>query len=995
MLMLSACIQAVAPHNIPMGENAPYRYHAFISHSYSEEATRYAKKLARFLRKFKTPKELLKERPELPRKPGTVYYPKIFFQGGDLYRVMPGVLADSDFLIVICTKDYAMAGTSPEKPLCYADIATASFLGRAVIPGEPHGIPLSQINDVLTAADEKRLEHLVPIICRPYGDKDDPRNYFPPILRILNYAAPDTGTTPREKEEFVAVAAQLLGVTKAELLDPWKIEEKRRKAFCAFWIIGFILALLIGIAKAWSYYFPHYSYYADYVERDNIPQGIHPLNKEERRLRSEHYRITEQFHNITRIERLNPEGNPSQTPAGHGREDRPASYELIYDTTAKKETVLKHLCYDSHGKLIQERAFSGHSVLFFFPKQTHDGTSSIINGCAAFAMGPEDEFEHYRSKFRNINHMEREVKNGLVTHVYFKDIHDNDAPDTHGVWGLQYERDDKGRICSVTYLNKDKQPCRDIHGATGCRYEYSPDDELLSVTYVNKTDGREIPAIGEWGWAKVRYTYAVADGNATTTELLSSVNPDNIISKVETEYKNGHATKTVIKSASDSDTICVSYNRDGYAQDVRHGDINGTPRPIHENVSRITYDYDDKANITSMHFYGPDFNTRCTPSLGFSAVWLKYKNNRPVRIYLFDEKGHLHMKGSRMTHIVLGYDNKDNNDLEEYYDAEQRLCRGPENYAIAKRKYDTLHNLCSESYFDTHHTPCLNDKGYAKVEFTRDEDRIIERYFDTENKPCNSVEGYAVCRRKTGSEPLPEWEDYYDTEGKRCCDRRGYAKVSRTYQNGNIVAESYEELDDNGELRPVQHGCAKVTFSRNEENGSMIESYFDSENRLCNNAAGYAILHRKTGSGELPEWEAYYEAPGKRCCDIQGHAQVRRTYKNGALMEESYDELDGNGELRPVQHGWAQTRWTYDNDGNMLSMGFYDAVGNLYNHPDGYALDTWAYDSQGRLISEEFFDENQHPCISSEGYSRAVYRYDTAGNPLPPEYYAHDMKCRD
>ena len=72
--------------------------------------------------------------------------------------------------------------------------------------------------------------------------------------------------------------------------------------------IAAVLAVAAGL-WCWDYFVPHYSYYADYVEFNNIPQGIgKELTKEQIAQRDVHYRFRRQRGQLRQVESLNSAG---------------------------------------------------------------------------------------------------------------------------------------------------------------------------------------------------------------------------------------------------------------------------------------------------------------------------------------------------------------------------------------------------------------------------------------------------------------------------------------------------------------------------------------------------------------------------------------------------------------------------------------------------------------------------------------------------------------
>lgn len=96
-----------------------------------------------------------------------------------------------------------------------------------------------------------------------------------------------------------------------------------------------------------DYYAPHYSYFSDYAEFYNIPQGLGELSEEDITHMESHYRFTTQRRKVRRVENLNSRGFPILTPHIPGHAECPVSMDIHYDADSGR--VTEHVYCDAEG----------------------------------------------------------------------------------------------------------------------------------------------------------------------------------------------------------------------------------------------------------------------------------------------------------------------------------------------------------------------------------------------------------------------------------------------------------------------------------------------------------------------------------------------------------------------------------------------------------------------------------------------------------------------
>ena len=222
-----------------------YTYSAFISYSSKDEKV--AKALWKKLECYRLPAVLQKQYEEIPEKIHVFLDQGDIVPGDTVEKALCRELADSKKLIIICSPNSAK---SP-----YVELEVKNFLSLG-----------HSFNDIIPYIIEGEIDRESPNNCYVtslFGDSDKDTINGVSVLRDGKWKA------------FVGVLANLLDVKFDEIYKREKVRKNRITAACS--ALGVLAACFIGLV-IW-YLMPHTKYYADYVTRWGIPEGIRELNK--------------------------------------------------------------------------------------------------------------------------------------------------------------------------------------------------------------------------------------------------------------------------------------------------------------------------------------------------------------------------------------------------------------------------------------------------------------------------------------------------------------------------------------------------------------------------------------------------------------------------------------------------------------------------------------------------------------------------------------------
>ncbi|MBQ9129019.1 MAG: toll/interleukin-1 receptor domain-containing protein, partial [Thermoguttaceae bacterium] len=435
-----------------------YRYFAFIS--YSSKDAKIAKSLQRRLETYKLPttlrNELEAERGvKFPKRLSPIFRDMTDLEAGVLGRALLRELEDSKFLIVVCSPNSATSAWVNQEVENFILMGRYDRIVLYIVDGEPNA-------------------------------SDPSREAFPPILRrkpeYLTYdtASPEENAERRvELESILSQNGELKGLstrqegprvafmkTVARILelkpdDLIQREKRRRLAKIRLWTSGVALTLALIGALSWRIYDrnfrEHVGYYADYVERWGVPEGIFPLERAERDKRSEHYRIYKKAGLVRRLEHVDSAGTP--IPIGRSEfQDRPTIAVYEYSDDDGQLTQARSL--DRNGRELLTYQYSGDNLhVVRISRRSEDGVdfnaslsqiSSIAKNFHDFDALTSNDAKSEIGQMR----LERDASGFVISRRYQRNgVYDGYVCDSDGVGGFRYKLDELGRVVETIYLD--------------------------------------------------------------------------------------------------------------------------------------------------------------------------------------------------------------------------------------------------------------------------------------------------------------------------------------------------------------------------------------------------------------------------------------------------------------------------------------------------------------------------------------------------------------
>lgn len=981
-----------------------FEYYAFIS--YKREDEKWAKWLQDQLRWYKLPSSICKQFARLPKRIWPIFRDNTDLNGGKLEENIRKELECSQYLIVICSPEAARS------PWVGKEVEYFASLNRTdkIIPFVVSGIPYS--NNPETECIHERIKAV---------SKEE--------LLAINIKEEGIGTfAMKKKRAFIRVVARLLDIKFNSLWQPYERVLKTRK-----WCIKVaIVILLFSMFALWDYSRIKYEYFADYVDRWGLPEGIIELKKELIKKRYCHYRF-EYTHQsflksgkgtLKRVVLANSAGYPIE----HSLSEyiyRPSIQQIEIRKDKRGQQIIEIEYQNSKQKPLIIANIAGDSLQYVDLKSLDKGMDITIT--SSFSSITPNAFENIFQSSKSEIRRYRLIRNekGFITKKLFKKYNGNDgipACDAKGIYGLDYTLDSIGRSKWIKFIGFEGNNFPNNIGVAFKRYEYDINGNISNISYLNI---KREPVLNEQKWATYIRT-CDNNGNIVTGVYLgidqkpcysdgahriskkydghgncieeayydiegkpTCVHKDGIAKRLAKFDKLGNIIETV--NYDIDGMVCL--NKNGYAKLVTKYDEQsnlieaayyGTDNKLCLNKNRIakwTADYDKYGNMIEITFF--DANGKYVRNeLGIIRAKSSYNSKGYLSSIIYtDEHGNLSPNKIGIAQILIFYDNNNNKDKISFWDADG----APYPIANVTAKYDESGNQTEEFYLilENKFVQCEGFNWKAKY----DNGNLIEKtYLDNEKKAyLNPKEGYAKYVAKYDDQGKIIEVLFFDTEGTPCYNKNGYARVSYEYdKQGNAIKGTF--FDTEGNLHPDIHGIAMFTARYDDQSNKIEEASYNAEKKPSLNAKGAAKMTAECNiRGEITKM-SYWGTNGKLCLNNEKIAVMTYKYdEKGNLIEIAY--YDTNEKPCLHQDGYSKLLEMYDERGYCTELAYMNTENKLCLQKDGFAKLRCEYDDRGNIVKQIFFDINDQPCMNNYGFAAITQKYDERSLVIEKAYF--------
>ena len=717
-----------------MTEEKRFQYYAFISYNHAD--AEWAEWLQKRLENYRIPSIIRKELGNrIPPHIRPIFRDKSDMGVGDMEKSLRAELEDSRYLIVICSPNSAKEGKWVDR-----EIAHFKAIGRGnrIIPFIVSGIPHAE---------------------------DPDQECYAPSLRSVEGNILGASLHQLSKEEaFIKILAALLGVKYDQL---WQRHERQRKRVIKIQIVAgltLLAAVVAGIYSWWDYSRLKVAYYAEYVEKQGVPEGIVPLTRKQLAHRQYSWRIETQKRKVRRLASVNSTGHP-RAMLDADDQSKPVDRRYFYRDSGVESVE----DYSPEGRFLIRRTFNrGLQYMQFFQRET----------IAPMSMGAHTAI----------------IKNDL------------NWQQKSEICGYRFEYDDRGRIFRQMYLNRNASPSADADGMFGKEFLYNQQGEVEHVTYLNNT--REPMSVS--GVSSTRYSYD-GKGNHIKTEWLDlHGKPARNLQQIATRKVDfdGWGNEQQISLYDEDGKPCL--HKDGWAKLTMKYDergnlieqacfgVDGQPC-LHKNGwDKLTNKYDERGNQIEQACFGVD-GQPCFHNNGWAKLTMKYDergNEIEEAFFGVDGQPCLHKNG--WAKLTNKYDERGNQIEQAYFGVDGQPCLHNNGWAKLTIKYDERGNQIEEACFGMDGQPCFHNNGWAKFTNKYDErgNRIEEACFGVDGQPCLGKEGWAKSTCKYDELGNQIEEAYFGVDGQPCLGKEGWAKSTYKYdERGNQIEKACFGVD--------------------------------------------------------------------------------------------------------------------------------------------------------------------------------------------------------
>lgn len=902
------------------------KYYAFISYNSADE--KWANWLQHKIEYYHVPSTLCKEHPELPKKIRPIFWYKKDLSGTKLKQALQHELENSKYLIVVCSPYAAKSEWVNEEVSSFIQQGKGDRIIPFIVDGVPHA---TNPND----------------------------ECFPPALRHLSLDEEIRGIDVRRKEgkshALVDVIATMFGLRFDEL---WKRHERRKKQM-RNWSIAVLSLMILLAVGIYDYTRIHIEYYADYVNRWGVAEGIIPLTKQQVSHRGRSYQFR-----YRRIPLGQPNAyswrlasvayvNSALVPQDEDNDERYAIQQFEY--SAESSDLIRINFCTPKGKILLRHNISEHNGK---KAAIADLTAASEAKGAAFASSNISNSMSDNNNKSNIKRFAYERNtDGYIIQQTFHSNNDDNLPNSavsngDGIFGIHYTIDSLGRPTQSVYLDINGRPFTNRKGVAAKEYVYNTHGNICQTQTI---DSRGRLVANENLWAKCTYEFDENDNVISTTFYDAKGKPCvNEFGAARYEYENDKHGNTI---------------------ELRFYDIDGKLCFSNQGFAKISLQYDRDGNETERSYYGID-GSPCLDINGIAKRTSEYDKRGNLLVYSsFDTEGKPCPNKYGITQYRYRYDEHDNRTEISNYNEKNAPC--PDNQGVAKYtyKYDEQGNQIEMSYYDIENQPCVNKEGIAKFIYKYDNRGNLteEAFFDTEGKACTDKDGISKWVLKHDMQGNTIEISTHGIDGKLCLNQYGEAKQIYKYnQKGNCIEELSYGIDDKPCLNAL--GYAKVTLEYDDRGNCIEYSYYDINDRPCMNTLEYSQSVQKYDNRGYCTETTYYDIHGRLCKTIDGYAQEIIKYDNfGNLTEKSWFGTDGRP--CPIHNTYAKKTFKYDNQSHCIEECFYDIKGNLCSNDKGVSVYHYTYDRLGNVTEKSCYDTNRKPCLDKSGVHKIIRKY--------------------
>ena len=814
-----------------------YRYRAFVSYRHKDLDRKWARWLIEKLETYRTPRALVKN--GAPARIGRLFRDDDEIPASsDLGHQIEDALKDSQFLIVVCSRD------TPESKWVAREVETFCALGKGshifalLVDGEPdEAFPerLLRVPEERTLPDGTRTTVLVD--AEPIAADVRPRT--------------DERPSQTERRAFLRIAAGLLGVGYDDLVQREHQRRLKQQRIQGAIASAAVLAVAAGAYRYWDYDLPHTHDYANYTTRWGVPEGVGALSANTAAHRNVSYAITTQYGHVVEMRRENG-SHGLVALAGNGIDGETwdagvADWKIAYEGDRVGTIVLS----GAGGRTIRTETYQflegGHSAVVAFTN-AKGGAMGLAAGSLDLGAALEAGASTGRSQITQFRLVF--AADGTIAQRLNQTPWGSPARDSSGSFGRRYSYFPNGLVKTSGDLDADGRVLADLSGVSSLIYSYSPGGDLAQIVW---QDSKGAPVFNSSGFARLRRRQD-GYGNAIESDFF------------------GADGKPVLREKDGAARVAWKYDDRGNQIENDFFGTDGQPILSRDyGAARVTMKYDARGNLIEGDFFGIDGKPILRWNWGVARVTDKTDaHGHLIEQTYFDARGRLALRRDwGVARATAKYDKHGRLVEQDFFGTDGKLVlRKDWGVARVTWKYDDRGNDIGNAYFGTDGKPILRkDVGVARIAWKYDGrgNEIESDYFGTDGKPILSSE-YGVARVTTKYDDHGNRIEmaYFGIDGQPILRRDGgVARFTVKYDDrGNVIEGDFFGLDGQPILSK-DWGVARVTLKYDQYGEPVEEDCFGTDGRPIMNTRGYARMVVQYSQAGAQGGYEFYDAQGK------------------------------------------------------------------------------------------------------------------------------------
>lgn len=396
-------------------------------------------------------------------------------------------------------------------------------------------------------------------------------------------------------------------------------------------------------------------------------------------------------------------------------------------------------------------------------------------------------------------------------------------------------------------------------------------------------------------------------------------------------------------------------------------DIEGLPYVKPGGYAAVEWDYALGDLLIGHRCFGKDGKPVLNGS-GYAEARFGYSNKRMRNYEAYyGIDGQPVMISGKYASIRTDYDTYGNVNRIRYFDTKGNLTVSSSGYAELLREYNSKMQLTKETYLDANELPLVQTSGYSAMaqEFD-DEGNVSRRWYLQDDTPVSRTDGYAEVRWKYNKLHQVIREEYYNENAEPVMVFNGYAAIEREYDEaGNIITYRYYDTDQQPTV--ISSGYAQLRRVYNNKRQIVKEAYYDIEGQPMLGLYGYASFERVYNEDASIQEQRYFGLNGEPVFSFDGYHVFKREFDNeGRISCERYFDTEDNPTL--CSKGFASVRKSYNDQGLVAEETFFDIQDNPTVANDGYTKVRYEYAEDGQQLLAYYLDESGDLAQIGSGY---------------------------